>query len=235
MFKTEDGADFFINQHIEVRGKPLPLVRKAKWVLKVVLKWVHAERSSNLLLSELYDYIEHASSVRNSDRQYNGTNFYDGTKQIFVTHLMRYIPRSLKIGHRWCLIFYKDQPVPPRRPLRVSTIVETSPLEELHSQMELEVPGKGASVWEISNMNSDQSEASSKTVTNEPMPEISLTSKRMTKPEEGSKEEEENKTEQKKKRNNRVDTTEFNSCVEHLRVIVEELEPSDPRQMLSEP
>ena len=65
--------------------------------------------------------------------------------------------------------------------------------------MELEVPGKGASVREISNMNSHQSEASSTIVTNEPMPEISLTSKRMRKPEEGSKEEEENKTEKKKR------------------------------------
>ena len=130
MFKTEDAADFLINQHIEVRGKPLPFVRKAKQVLKVVVKGVHPEMSSDLLLSELYEYIQHASPVRNSDSQYNRKTFYDDTKQIFVTHLMRHIPRSLKTGNRWCL-FYRDQPAPPRRPPHVSTIVETPTSDEL--------------------------------------------------------------------------------------------------------
>ena len=32
MFKTEDAADFFVNQHMEVREKPLSFVRKAKRV-----------------------------------------------------------------------------------------------------------------------------------------------------------------------------------------------------------
>ena len=142
MFKTEDTADFFFDQHMEVRGKPLPFVRKAKRVLKVVVKGVHPEMLSDLLLSELSDYIEDVSSVRNSDRQYHGMTFYDGTKQIFVTHLTRHIPRSLKIGNRWCLVFHKDQPMSPRRLRHVSMIVETPPSEELPSQMELEVPGQ---------------------------------------------------------------------------------------------
>ena len=159
IFQTEDAADFFINQHIEIRGKPLPFIRKAKRILKVVIKGVHPEMSNDLLLSELYDYIDHTSSIRNSDRQYNGTTLYDGTKQVFVTHLTRHIPRSIKIGNRWCLVFYKDQPVPPRRPPRVSTIVETPASEEPPHNMELEAPGPGASASE-SDANSEHSEDS---------------------------------------------------------------------------
>ena len=67
MFRTEDVADFFVNQHIEIRVKPLPFVRNAKRILKVIVKGVHPEMTSDLLLSGLYEYIEHASSVRNSD------------------------------------------------------------------------------------------------------------------------------------------------------------------------
>ena len=52
MFKTEDAAEVR-----EVREKPLSFVRKAKRVLKVTVKEVHPEMSSDLLLSELYDYI----------------------------------------------------------------------------------------------------------------------------------------------------------------------------------
>ena len=64
MFRKEDAADFFVNQHIEVRGKPLPFVRKAKRILKVTVKGVHPEMSNDLMLSELYQYITHASSIR---------------------------------------------------------------------------------------------------------------------------------------------------------------------------
>ena len=42
---------------MEVREKPLSFVRKAKRVLKVTVKGVHPELSSDLLLSELYDYV----------------------------------------------------------------------------------------------------------------------------------------------------------------------------------
>ena len=180
IFRTEDAADFFINQHIEIRGKPLPFIRKAKRILKVVIKGVHPEMSNDLLLSELYDYIDHTSSIRNSDRQYNGTTFYDGTKQVFVTHLTRHIPRSIKIGNRWCLVLYKDQPVPPRRPPRVSTIVETPASEEPPHNMELEAPGPDASASE-SDAKSEHSE-NSPMITDRPMPEVSLTSKRVRVP-----------------------------------------------------
>ena len=32
---------------------------------------------------EIMPYIEHASSIRNNVRQYNGLTYYNGTKQIF--------------------------------------------------------------------------------------------------------------------------------------------------------
>ena len=127
--------------------------------------------------------------------------FYDGTRQIFVTHLARHIPRSLKIGNRWCLVFYKDQPAPPRRPPRVPTIVETPVSEELPPQMELETLEQGASVGE-SDANSEHSEDSWKIVTDEPMPEVSLTSKRVREPEETGKNDE--KIEKKKKKEERL-------------------------------
>ena len=164
--------------------------------------------SNDLLLSELYDYIDHTSSIRNSDRQYNGTTFYDGTKQVFVTHLTRHIPRSIKIRNRWCLVFYKDQPVPPRRPPQISTIVKTPASEEPPYNMELEAPGPDASASE-SDANSEHSE-DSLNITDEPMPEVSLTSKRVREPEETDKETAEKK--KKKQENNDKDDIEFKSC-----------------------
>ena len=95
-FRTEDAADFFVRKHIEIREKPVPFIRKAKRILMVVIKGVHPEMTNAELLMELMPYIEHASSIRNSDRHYNGVTFYDGTKHVFVTHLTRHIPRSMK-------------------------------------------------------------------------------------------------------------------------------------------
>ena len=105
MFRTEDAADFLVNKHIEVRAKLLPFVRKAKRILKLVVKGVHPEMSNDLLVSELYDYIKQVSSTRNSDQQYNGRTYCVGTKQIFVRNPARHIPPSLKIGNRWCVVF----------------------------------------------------------------------------------------------------------------------------------
>ena len=187
MFKTQDATDFFAAQHTEIRGKLLSFIRKTKRILKVVVKGVHSEITNDLLLSELDRYIENASSVRNSDRHYNGTTFYDDTKQVFVTHLTRHIPRSLKTGKRWCLVFYKDQPMPPRRTSRVSTIVETPPSEGPSTQMELVEPGQDTSTNNMSYTYSEDSETSQRTVVDEPIPEASLTSKRVRKPEEEGK------------------------------------------------
>lgn len=197
VFKTQDATDFFAAQHVEIRGKLLSFIRKTKRILNVAVKGVHSEITNDLLLSELDRYIEHASSVRNSDRHYNGATFYDGTKQVFVTHLTRHIPRSLKTGKRWCLVFYKDQPMPPRRTSCVSTIVETPPSEGPSTQMELVEPEQDTSNNKMSYANSEDSETSQRTVVDEPIPEASLTSKRVRKPEEEGKDNTEHKKRKK--------------------------------------
>ena len=126
------------------------LLEKPKRILKVSIKGIHPDMGNDKLLAELYPYIEHASSVRLSDRYYNGTTFYHGIKQVFVTHLTGHILRSLKIGNRWCLVFCKDQPTPPRRsPQQTSVIVETPSLEKLPAQMEFKEPGQDTSAENI--------------------------------------------------------------------------------------
>ena len=146
-------------------------------------------------MMELMPYMEHASSIRNSDRHYNGVTSYDGTKQVLVTHLTRHILRSMKIGNRWCLALYKDLPVPDKRPSQpASAAVEAPPSEESNTQMELEEPGGGTSVDELSEVTSKTSEASIQIVVDEPMPEASQTSKRVRESDEDGKE-----TEKKKK------------------------------------
>ena len=149
------------------------------------------------LHSELCGYVEHLHSISHVDIHYNRMTFYDGTRLVFVTHLTRHvfvthltehIPRFLKIGNRWCLVFYKDQSAPPRRPLRVSTIVETPHSEEPPAQMELEEPGQGTSANKMSDVNSVKSETFQRPVVDKSMPEASLISKRVRKPEEEGKE-----------------------------------------------
>ena len=134
-------------------------------------------------------YVEHASSVKNTDRHYNGLTFYDGTKQVFVTDLTRHIPRSMKNGNRWCLVFYKDQPLPDRRPPQpTQAAVEAPSSEESNTHMELEEPGQGNSADKLSEATSETSEASLRIVVDEPMPEASQTSKTVTQPNENGKE-----------------------------------------------
>ena len=219
-FRTEDAADFFVNKHIEIRRKPVPCIRKAKRVLKVVIKRVHPEMTNDELMMELIPYVEHASSVRNSDRHYNGVTFYDGTKQVFVTHLTRHIPRSMKIGNKWCLVFCKDQPVPDRRPPQPTpAAVEAPSSEESNTHTELEEPGRGTSADELSEVTSETSEISLQIVVDEPMPEASQTSQRVREPDEEGTE-----TEKKQKYS---EEEELNSCVMHLREIVKELEEGE--------
>lgn len=59
---TEDAADFFVIKHVEIRGKPIPLIRKAKRILKVTVKRVHPELDNDELMFELMPYVEHTSS-----------------------------------------------------------------------------------------------------------------------------------------------------------------------------
>ena len=226
-FRTEDAADFFVSQHVEIRGKPIPFIRKAKRVLKVVIKGVHPEMTNDELMMELMPFIEHASSIRNPDCHYNGVTFYDGTKQVSVTHLTRHIPRSIKIENRWCLVFYKDQPVPNRAPPQPTPgEVEAPSSEESNTHMELEEPVRGTSADELAETTSETSEASLQIVVDEPMPEPSQTSKRVRESQEGGTEETEKKQQQKFNENEELD-----SCVAHLTGIVKELEEGEFRNI----
>ena len=92
-------------------------------------------------------------------------------------------------------MFYKDQPVPDRRPPQPTPAeAEAPPSEESNTHMELEEPGRGTSADELSEATSETSETSLQIVVNEPMPEASQTSQRVREPDEEGKE-----TEKKKK------------------------------------
>ena len=65
-FRTEDAADFFVKKHIEIRGKLIPFIRKAKRILRVTVKDVHPEITDDTLLYELQPFIEHCSSIKNT-------------------------------------------------------------------------------------------------------------------------------------------------------------------------
>ena len=56
MFKREDLADYFVLQHLEIKGKLLSFIRKAKDILNVVIKGVHLKMSIDLLRSALAPY-----------------------------------------------------------------------------------------------------------------------------------------------------------------------------------
>ena len=118
---------FFVNKHIEIRGKLIAFIRKLRRVLRVTIKSIHPDVTDDELRADLFEYAAHYSSIRHTDMNYKGVTIYDGTRQVFVTHLTKHIPRSIKIGNKWCLVFYRDQPVPHGRPPRVPTIVVTSP------------------------------------------------------------------------------------------------------------
>ena len=57
-FRTEDAAKFFLNKHIEIRGKPIPFVRKAKRILCVTIKGIHPDVTDAELRADLLDYVE---------------------------------------------------------------------------------------------------------------------------------------------------------------------------------
>ena len=115
-FSTEDAAQFFIDKHVEIRGKLIPFIRKAKRILRVTINGIHPDLTHNKLRAELFDYIENVTSIRHPGRNYKGMVFKDGSRQLYVTNLAQHIPRSLKIDNGWCLVFYRDQPVPQRKP-----------------------------------------------------------------------------------------------------------------------
>ena len=220
-FTTEDAAQFFVNKHIEIRGKPIPFIRKAKRILKVTINGIHPDLTDDELRSELYEYIAEVSSIKHPGRNYKGMVFKDGSRQLYVTSLTEHTPRSLKIGNRWCLVSYKDQPVPQRKPSQPPSVIVTPPSEELPSaQMEWEKLEPGTSADNMSNADPESSGERQRTNADEPMPEASLTSKRLREPEEEGK----NIVKNKK---NKDEIDDFGCILEHLKVIVEELESSN--------
>ena len=173
------------------------------------------------LRPELYEYVANVSSIRHPGRNYKGMVFKDGYRQLYVKNLTQHIPSPLKIGNRWCLVFYRDHPVPIRKPPQIPTTEVTLPSEALPAaQMEWERLGPGTSADNMSDANSENSAEQQRTIANEPMPEASLTSKRLREPEE-----EGNNTVENKKKKDEID--EFESILEHLKVILEELESSN--------
>lgn len=186
-FSTEHAAEFFIGKPVEVSGKPIPFIRKAKRILWVTTKGIHPDLTDDELPADLYDYVESLSSTRHLGMNYKGMVFKDGTRQVFVTHLTQDIPRSLKIGNRWCLVFYRGQPVPQRWPPRVPTIEVTPPSEGTAAQMELERQGQGNSANSMSNVNPENSEEQQRTLVNKLIAESSLTLKRQREPDDEGK------------------------------------------------
>ena len=86
-FSTEHAAQFFIDKHIEIRGKPIPFIRKAKRILKVTINGVHQDLTDAELRPELYEYIANVSSIRHTGRNYKGIVFKDQSRQLYVTNL----------------------------------------------------------------------------------------------------------------------------------------------------
>ena len=177
--------------------------------MRVTIKGIHPDVTDDELRADLFEYAAHCSSIRHTDMNYKGVTIYDGTRQVFVTHLTKHIPRSIKIGNKWCLVFYRDQPVPHGRPPRVPTIVVTSPLEETPTPMESEEPGRGTSTNIMSDVDSKQSETPQQTCVEEPMSEASQTSKTVREPEE----EEEKHSHEKIKKKEKKDIDDFESIL----------------------
>ena len=193
-FTTEDAAQFFVNIHIKIRGKRIPFIRKAKCILKVTINGIHPDLTDDELRSELFEYVADISSIKHPGRNYKGMVFKDGSRQLYVTNLTQHIHRSLKIGNRWCLVFYRDQPVLQRKPSQIPTVTVTPPSEGLPTaQMEWEKLGPGTSPSNMPNADPENSGEQQTTIAHEPMPEASLTSKRLREPEEEAKNIVENK------------------------------------------
>ena len=81
-FSTEDAAQFFVDRHIEIRGKRIPFIRKAKRILTVTINDIHTDLTDEELRSELYEYVANVSSIRHPGRNYKGMAFKDGYRQI---------------------------------------------------------------------------------------------------------------------------------------------------------
>lgn len=71
-FRTIGTADFFVAKHKETKGKSVLFIREAKRIVKVTVKGIDPEMKNDELMTELMPYIDHCSSIRNTDRLCNG-------------------------------------------------------------------------------------------------------------------------------------------------------------------
>ena len=124
-------------------------------------------------------------------------------------------------------MFYRNQPDLLGRPAQQTPVITiTPPAEELPYPMDVEEPAPGSSaVDELSEATPEDSGTSLQVVVNEPMPEASHTSKRVREPEES--EQPNKKSSEKKKEKIYTADEEYESCIAHIKDIVEELESSN--------
>ena len=120
-------------------------------------------------------------------------------------------------------MFYRGQPdLLERLAQQTPVIVIIPPAEPLPDPMDVGEPGRGTSVVdELSEAASEESGTLLQIVVDEPMPEASHTSKRVRVPEENEQ------PEKKKQKKIHMVDDEYESCIAHIKEIVEELESSN--------
>ena len=69
-FSTADAAQFSIDKHVEIRGKPILFIWKANRILRVTINGIHPDLTDDELRTELYQYVENISTIRHTGRNY---------------------------------------------------------------------------------------------------------------------------------------------------------------------
>lgn len=69
-FSTADAAQFSIDKHVEIRGKPILFIWKANRILRVTINGIHPDLTDDELRAELYQYVENISTIRHTGRNY---------------------------------------------------------------------------------------------------------------------------------------------------------------------
>ena len=67
---TADAAQFSIDKHVEIRGKPILFIWKANRILRVTINGIHPDLTDDELRAELYQYVENISTIRHRGRNY---------------------------------------------------------------------------------------------------------------------------------------------------------------------
>lgn len=69
-FSTADAAQFSIDKHVEIWGKPILFIWKANRILRVTINGIHPDLTDDELRAELYQYVENISTIRHTGRNY---------------------------------------------------------------------------------------------------------------------------------------------------------------------